>query len=233
MKVPAVSIELGPGGARAASDRGDVIVVVDALRATSTIVAALDGGMASVRPVATVGECVGEVTAGERGGKRVQHLDFDNSPLAFVSGEQRAKKLCITTTNGTECLLSAGQNPEAIVLAGALVNASAVAKAALALAQRRGCAITIVVAGRNNQVAAEDQIAATRIALNIPGADVQGSVPMRMSDDYLIDFLNSDSGRNLSSLGRVQDIIYCAQENVSSVVPVLREGELTVLDIGT
>lgn len=232
MHVPHVLIELGPSGAMAASERGDVIIVVDALRATSTIVAALAGGMVSVRPVATVDECVGEVTAGERGGRKVPHLDFDNSPLAFVDGEQRGKKLCMTTTNGAECLLSAAQNDQAVVLAGALLNATAAARAALTLAQRRSCNITIVVAGRNNQLAVEDQITATQIALAIPGAEVRGSVPMLTADDFLIDFLNSDSGRNLSSLGRVQDVIFCAQKDAFNIVPVLRKGELTGLDIG-
>jgi phosphosulfolactate synthase (CoM biosynthesis protein A)/phosphosulfolactate phosphohydrolase-like enzyme len=232
MHVPHVLIELGPSGAMTASERGDVVIVVDALRATSTIVAALAGGLASVRPVATVDECIGEVTAGERGGRKVPHLDFDNSPLAFVNGQQLGKKLCLTTTNGAECLLSAGQNDQAVVLAGALLNATAVAKAALILAQRHTCNITIVVAGRNNQVAPEDQIAATQIALAIPGAEVRGSVPMLATDDFLIDFLNSDSGRNLSSLGRVQDVIFCAQKDVFDIVPILQHGELTALDIG-
>jgi phosphosulfolactate synthase (CoM biosynthesis protein A)/phosphosulfolactate phosphohydrolase-like enzyme len=232
MHVPQVRIELGPSGAMAASERGDVVIVVDALRATSTIVAALAGGMSSVRPVATVDECVGEVTAGERGGRKVPHLDFDNSPLAFAGGEQRGRKLCLTTTNGTECLLSAAQNDQAVVLAGALLNATAAAKAALTLAQRRTSNITIVVAGRNNQLAVEDQIAATQIALAIPGAEVRGSVPMLTANDFLIDFLNSDSGRNLSSLGRVQDVIFCAQRDAFTVVPVLHGGELTGLDIG-
>jgi len=232
MHIPPVFIELGPSGARAASDRGDVIIVVDALRATSTIVAALAGGMTSVRPVATVDECIGEVTAGERGGHKVPHLDFDNSPLAFVNGEQRGKKLCLTTTNGAECLLSAAQNDQAVVLAGALLNATAVARAALTLAQRRTCNITIVVAGRNNQIATEDQITATQIALAIPGAEVRGSVPMLTADDLLIDFLNSDSGRNLSSLGSVQDVIFSAKKDAFNTVPILRDGELIGLDIG-
>ena len=233
MHIPHVFIELGPSGARLASDRGDVVVVVDALRATSTIVAALASGMTSVRPVATVAECIGEVTAGERGGVKVPHLDFDNSPLAFVDGSQRAKKLCLTTTNGAECLLSAARNERSIVLAGALLNATQVAKAALTLAQRRSCSITIVVAGRNNQIAVEDQITATQIALAIPGAEVRGSVPMLTADDFLIDFLNSDSGRNLSSLGRTQDVIFCAQKDTSNIIPILEHGEIRAMDIAT
>lgn len=229
--VPHVFIELGPSGARLASDRGDVIVVVDALRATSTIVAALDAGIDSVRPVATVDECVGEITAGERGGVKVAHLDFDNSPLAFGEGKQRGKNLCLTTTNGTECLLGAAKHPETTVLAGALLNATAVAKAALVSAQRQSKNITIVIAGRNNQIAIEDQITATQIALSIPGSEVGGEVPMLTTNDFLIDFLNSDSGRNLSSLGQVQDVIFCSQKDTSETVPVFRDGVLKPLDV--
>jgi phosphosulfolactate synthase (CoM biosynthesis protein A)/phosphosulfolactate phosphohydrolase-like enzyme len=230
MHVPTVFIELGPNGAKRASEQRHVIVVVDALRATSTIVAALAGGMTSVRPVATVDECVGDVTAGERGGHKIPHLDYDNSPGAFATGQHRGQQLCLTATNGAECLLSAARNEYAIVLAGALTNASAVAKAALALAQRYACDITIVVAGRNNQIAVEDQLTATQIALAIPGSEVRGSVPMLVSDDFLIDFLNSESGRNLSELGCVQDVILCAQKDSFTTVPILKNGELKLLD---
>jgi phosphosulfolactate phosphohydrolase-like enzyme len=85
-----VHIELGIAGARRAVERGDLVMVVDALRASSTIVAALAGGARHVRPVATVEECRGGVTAGKRGGAKQAGFDLGNSP-AGLSGRSRPR----------------------------------------------------------------------------------------------------------------------------------------------
>jgi phosphosulfolactate synthase (CoM biosynthesis protein A)/phosphosulfolactate phosphohydrolase-like enzyme len=230
MGYPTIRIGLGASAALAASRRGDVVVVVDALRASSTIVTALANGMASVTPVSSVDACVGEVTAGERGGKRVEQLQHDNSPLTFATPFFRGKHLVITTTNGTECMNAASSNPDAVTLVGSLLNAQAVARAALRNARERHSNITIICAGRNNQMANEDLIAASEIALALPGAPVLGDIQPCNSDDFYRDFLASDSGRNLSSLGKTEDVIFCAAKDRYDVVPVLRDGRIRLED---
>ncbi|WP_141678973.1 2-phosphosulfolactate phosphatase, partial [Acinetobacter baumannii] len=69
----------------------------------------------------------GEVTAGERGGKKGEQLQYDNSPLVFASKDMAGKELVLTTSNGTECLHAAAANPDAVTLVGSLLNARAVA----------------------------------------------------------------------------------------------------------
>ena len=226
LSVPSVTLELGASGALAASARGDVIVVADAIRASTTIVTALASGMRAVRPVGTAEECVGEVTAGERGGHKISQLDYDNSPLVFLDPQFAGKELVLTTSNGTECILAAAFYPAATVYVGALLNASAVALAALAEARRSKRNISIVVAGRNNQVAQEDLIASSEIALAMPGAEIRGDLNLVTSDNYVLDFLNSDSGRNLSQLGKSDDVIFCAKKDVYNVVPIYVDGVL-------
>ena len=224
MAYPSIRIGLGAAGALSASRRGDVVVVVDALRASSTIVAALAHGMRSVRPVSSVEECTGDVTAGERGGRKIEQLQYDNSPLAFCDAAMKGRELVLTSSNGTECLNAAASHPGAVTLVGCLLNAAAVARSALQMAQQRNSNISIVCAGRNHQMASEDLIAASEIAMAMPGAPVLGDIKPLTCTDYYRDFLASDSGRNLSSLGKTDDVIFCAAKDRFPITPVYRDG---------
>ena len=132
-----LNIALGPADALQAARQSNIVVVIDALRMSSTIVTALAGGMRSVVPVSSVDECVGEVTAGERGGKKIEGLMYDNSPLSFSSGQHIGKQLVLTSTNGTECLRAAGSVSGSIVLVGSLLNAQAVASCAYRYEQEK------------------------------------------------------------------------------------------------
>ena len=228
MAYPILRIGLGAGAARAAARRGDVIVVVDALRASSTIVTALAHGMSSVRPVAGIDACVGDITAGERGGRKADELQYDNSPLSFARDDLVGRDLVLTTTNGTECLLAAASEPGAQVLVGALINATTVARAALRRARAGNHNITIVCAGRNNAMAIEDLIAASEIARAIPGASVLSDIKPVSSKDCYRDFLESDTGRNLSAQGRTEDVLFCAVRDRYAVVPEYANGLITV-----
>jgi 2-phosphosulfolactate phosphatase len=233
MSLPTVTLELGASGAARASKRGDVIIIVDAIRASTTIITALANGIKTVRPVATPEECIGDVTAGERGGQKLPDANEDNSPLAFRSPKYAGRNLVLTTSNGTECILSAAANPRAVVLVGALVNCRAVASYGMEVARETGRGVSIVVAGRNNQLAREDVIAASEIAFNMRGAPVAGEINLVSSDDLVVDFLSSDSGINVSQRGHSDDVVFCATKDVYDTVPIFHEGLLTVASAGT
>jgi phosphosulfolactate phosphohydrolase-like enzyme len=225
-----VTLTVGVDGARAASARADVVVVVDALRASSAIVAALARGMRSVRPVESVEECVGEVTAGERDGVKLPQMDFDNSPTAFDDPALAGKELVLTSTNGTRCIVAAASNPEAVVLVGALLNATAVGRAAARLAAGRGCGVSIVIAGKPHHPSPEDHISATEIASAIEGASIEGAEHMLSVSDFDGAFLASEAGTHLVGLGRRGDVVACADRDRYEVVPVFREGRLVPLN---
>jgi phosphosulfolactate synthase (CoM biosynthesis protein A)/phosphosulfolactate phosphohydrolase-like enzyme len=229
MNYPCIRIGLGADSALAASKLGDVVVVVDALRASSTIVTALAHGMRCVRPVASVEACVGEVTAGERGGKKIEQLQFDNSPISFANSAMAGKELVLTTSNGTECLLAAGSNPQAITLVGSLLNAGAAASSAMDLARKHRRNISIICAGRNNQMASEDLIAASEIIMSLPGAPVLGELQPVSSSDFYRDFLASESGLNLSALGKTDDVLFCAKKDNFPITPIYSQGIITIL----
>ena len=109
--------------------KGKVVVVIDILRATSCVVAGLNSGVAKIKPVASVEECLalgkeGYVTAGERGGQKIEEFDMGNSPFQYMNPKLRGKKVAATTTNGTKAIKLSSDADRIIV--GAFLNLSAV-----------------------------------------------------------------------------------------------------------
>ena len=222
-----VFVELGGAGALAARRRGGVVVVIDALRASATVVTALASGMRAVKIVATPGECVGEVTAGERGGRKLAQVDHGNSPTELLRQRYAGKQLTLTTTNGAEVLLTATA-PTTEVLVGTTLNAAAVAAAATRLAEARGCPVTLLKAGRNNRDAIEDALAAGEILRAMRGVRLHGAAPPT-SSVLESEFVSGESGLNLAALGYSKDVHFCAQVDLYDVVPHLEDGLLVPL----
>ena len=155
-------------GMRQGACTGGIAVVIDVLRASTTIITALAHGAARVRPVLTIEEARAEAAAagmmlgGERGGRRIDGFDFGNSPLEYGRSRVDGRSIVITTTNGTAALHACAGAAE--VLIGAIVNRSAVAAAAHALAIKHGgCDVHLVCAGTDGAVTEEDLLAAGAI----------------------------------------------------------------------
>jgi 2-phosphosulfolactate phosphatase len=168
---------------------GGIAVVIDVLRASTTIVTALAHGAAGVRPVLTVeaaralaagfgsiaisGVGAGVLLGGERRGLRIDGFDLGNSPLEYSRARVAGRRIVITTTNGTAALDACTAASE--VLIGAIVNRAAVAARARDLARSRGIAdIHLVCAGTDGEVTEEDLLTAGAIldaAGRLPGAD--------------------------------------------------------------
>lgn len=226
-----VYLGLGVHGAIEARQRGGVVVLIDALRASATIVTALKSGMTAVRPVAAPEDCVApdasHVTAGERGGRKLPNVAHGNSPTELERAGHRGKTLVLTSTNGVECLLSAA-GPSTTVMIGTTINRQAVAQAAARLAQTTKAPVTLLMAGRNNAEAPEDALAAGEILRALPGARVHGVQP-RVSAALEADFFASPAGKNLTQLGYAEDVHFCAQLDTCDIVPVLEDGLLVPL----
>src|SRR5947209_2399479 len=143
--------------------RGVNVAVVDVLRATTTIAAALANGAAGVIPVAepedanALGNRLGRdrvLFGGERESRRIAGFDLDNSPASFTETALGGKTVVLTTTNGTRALRAVAN--AASVRTAALVNRTAVADA---LAHEDGD-VAIVCAGNANGFALEDALGA-------------------------------------------------------------------------
>ncbi|TEU16592.1 MAG: 2-phosphosulfolactate phosphatase [Anaerolineales bacterium] len=234
-----VFLKVGVPGAREAAARGDVIVVIDALRASVTITSALVVGAVKVIPVLTVAEartyldCEGYLVAGERGGVQIEGFHFGNSPTELWRqvAEVRGKTLILTTSSGTRCV-EAAQEGAGAILAGALPNATALAQATFDLAGERGRDISLVAAGFNGQATVEDLFAARLIAhrLAVMGAVLtEGEWGDHPVENEAAEVLrDSPSGQKLRGLGYGKDVAFCAQIDVFEAVPIYRDDGFVV-----
>ena len=230
---PGIWLELGPAGALYGAERGDVVVIIDALRASVTVMAGLEAGARGVIPVLTVKEAnryldrPGYLVAGERGGAKVPGFHFGNSPTEILAHREsiRDQVLVVTTSNGTRCVNRALEGAS-VVLVGSTVNATAVTRATLSLSREHGCDVTLVAAGLGGEPADEDTFAQRLLAGRladlgaVPKADF---VPVNEWDS-LKAFLGGEAAGCLTELGYQDDIRFCAQVDVWDSVPIYRSG---------
>lgn len=214
--------------------QGGVAVVIDVLRATTTIVHALAAGCTQVVPAATTDEAkkiadqmlAGKVLlGGERGGLPPPGFDLGNSPGDYVPAVCRGATVVFTTTNGTKALLRATQASR--VLVAAFTNFSAVCEHI----QRERRPLHIICAGQAGEVALEDAILAgafieflceqTDVALN-DGARIAWDT-FENHGQLLQGALElSQGGSHLKSLGLEKDIQVAAEIDRFALVPALR-----------
>lgn len=198
----------------------DVAVVVDVLRASSTIAAALAAGHDRVLCVAEVEVArrlrgPNRTLAGERQCRRIEGFDLGNSPRAFAGAETGDLVLC--TTNGTPAVLAAAAAAETVLVA-CLLNLDAVVGAVPA-----GADVTVVCAGTDGRFALEDAYAAGRIVERFAGARGDAArAAERLSAAYPdphLPLTDSVGGAALRASGQAGDIAFCARESVVTVVP--------------
>jgi 2-phosphosulfolactate phosphatase len=234
-----VSLKVGVPSGREAAARGDVVVVIDALRASVTITSALIVGAVRVIPVLTIDEArayldqEGYLVAGERGGVQVEGFHFGNSPTELwrQAMEVKGKILVLTTSDGTRCV-EAARKGAAAVLTGALPNVTALAQATFDLARERGRDIGLIAAGFNDRPTVEDlfvgQVIAQRLAA-MGAVLAEGEWGDHPAESEATEVLrNSPSGQKLRGLGYGEDVVFCAQIDVFDTVPIYRDGGFVV-----
>jgi 2-phosphosulfolactate phosphatase len=199
-------------------------IVVDVLRATSTITQALAAGYGRVLCCAEVDEARavagsegGAVLGGERKTVRIDGFDFGNSPREFL--EPAAETLVLTTTNGTRLLLAAAERCD-LVLVGSLLNLEAVAKAAR---DQDVADVAVLCAGVRGELAMDDAYCAGRIASELggePADSAAAAIRLAASFASAAEGLSaSQSARNLQASGLDGDVAYCARTSVVTAVP--------------
>jgi len=199
----------------------DVGVVVDVLRATSTIAQALAAGYERVLCAAEIEEAESlraelddAIVGGERDAVRVAGFDVGASPRAFV--EARASTLILSTTNGTRAILEAASRCEHVLL-GSLLNLDAVAAAAA----ERGGDVAILCAGFKGAFALDDAYCAGRIVQLLAGERNDAATAAELVAGAYSTALEALNARTYGPPGLEEDIAFCARENVLDVVPRL------------
>ena len=199
-------------------------IVVDVLRATSTICQALASGYprvlccAEIDEARALAESEGPAKlAGERRLEHIEGFDFGNSPRE-LEGEPAAETLILTTTNGTRLLVAAAERFERVYV-GSLLNVEAVAAAV----RESGEDVAVLCAGVLGELALDDAYCAGRIARALGGEpedSARAAILLAQSFPNAAEGLGaSRSAGTLRSHGLDADVERCAQENVLDVVP--------------
>jgi len=195
-------------------------IVVDVMRATSTIVQALASGYERVLCCAEIEDALGlkaelgeaAITAGERDAKRIEAFDAGASPREFL--EPRAETLVLSTTNGTRSIVAAAASCDEVVL-GALLNLEAVA------ARARGSDTIVLCAGYKGVFAIDDAYCAGRIVQLLEAERTDSAVASAVVAERFPNAIDGINARTYGPPGLEEDIAWCAQVSVLDVVPRL------------
>ncbi len=213
-------------------------VVVDVLRATTSIVVAFQNGCRSILPVASREEALGArarvpaaVLAGEEGGRRIPDFDLGNSPREFTRDAVGGRDVILTTSNGTKTLRAVGGGRTVAI--GAFRNRAAVGDWLVS----RGADSLIVCSGYEGGFSLEDAVCAgsivdrasrlaTRLVLG-DGARACQVLWERFGADLDRLLPETGWGDRMLALGFGPDIEVCAQVDVTAVVPLMEGGRIT------
>jgi 2-phosphosulfolactate phosphatase len=192
-------------------------VVVDVLRATSTIAQALASGYQRVLCCAEISDALAlrtelpdSLVGGERKAVQVEGFDVGASPREFL--EPRAETLILSTTNGTRAILETAQRCEEVVL-GSVLNLEAVARVS---AERD---TVVVCAGFQGAFALDDAYCAGRIVQLVDGERTDAAIASEVIARAFPTALDAFNARTYGPPGLEDDIAFCARENVLDVVP--------------
>jgi 2-phosphosulfolactate phosphatase len=199
-----------------------VAIVVDVMRATSTIAQALASGYRRVLCCREIDDAralreeLGDeaVVGGERNAVAIEGFDLGASPRDYL--EPRAETAILTTTNGTRTILAAAENAE-LVLLGSLLNLEAVAVAATT----PGEDITVVCAGYEGAFAIDDAYCAGRIVELLDGERTDAAVASAALARAYPNAWEGVNARTYGPPGLEDDLRWCTQENTLAVVPRL------------
>jgi 2-phosphosulfolactate phosphatase len=219
----------------------DCAVVIDVLRATTTIATALDAGAEAVQAFSNIEELIRQseswppqkrIRAGERGGVTVEGFDMGNSPLACTPQVVKNKRLFLTTTNGTRALQRVAKAPQ--VIAAAQVNRQAAVNYIL---ETQPETVWMVGSGWQGDYSVEDTACAGAIAqsvvqqsdaslIDLYGNDeVIGAIALyeQWKDNLLNVFRQCSHGQRLLRLDGSEDLEYCSQTDILPILPIQKE----------
>lgn len=214
---------------------GHVTVAIDVLRATSAVCAAFQAGCDTVVPLDTLEgisryRSHGYLIAAERGGKKVDGAEYGNSPTEYLSNDMHGVKLAYSTTNGTISILR-GADAD-ITLVGAFANLSALCE----YLKHENKDTVLLCSGWQNDFCIEDTIVAGAIIERLQGVGEAHGDAANMALDLWRMAKGDPYGycqrcthvHRLEVFGAQADIEFAFRQDTCPVVPILRNGELTL-----
>src|SRR5947207_4909551 len=234
-----------PGQAKPADTASRLVVIVDVLRASTTVAAALGNGAKTVIPLEGADEVIFRskefhrsqiLLAGEQKMHPITGFDLGNSPQAFTAKTVEGKTILITTTNGTRALLGV-QGARDIVIAS-FVNFTAVLTM-MKVAASSNTDIAIICAGEEGGFTLEDAACAGRYVRALPkrsdsvqvndAASASVMIEKKYGDNIAKVFKESTHGQALEAAGFGDDLTAAAEVDSYPVVPIYQDRQITKL----
>lgn len=217
-------------------------VVIDVLRASSTIITALNNGAKEIIPVAGIESAIKlsggmfgghTLLCGERNTKKIDGFALGNSPFEFTKEIVNNKTIVLYTSNGTKALVKSKFSENLFI--GSFLNLNFLTNHLLSLNKN----LEIVCAGSNNHFSIEDSLCAGFIcdrilqkeknAILTDSAKATVALKKKLNQNILETLLDSDHGKILIENGFEKDIEYCAQNSVIDLIPFYNNGSFKIL----
>lgn len=235
---PSLHTVLSPALLNLYDVKDTIVVVIDVLRATSTIATALYNGAASVVPVDDIAKCVSlgkslcGITAGERDGKIAEGLAYGNSPFEYPREFIEGKTLVLTTTNGTKLLHMALARGASHIITGSFPNFSAVCEYLV----KQNQPVLLACSAWKDRVNIEDTLFAGAVihqvrqhfSVNCDSTGVAETLFLAAKND-LYEFLKANNAthyQRLTNFGLEKDLRYCLTKDVANVLPFYENEKL-------
>lgn len=216
------------------------VVIIDVLRATSTIATALYNGAKYIVPVDSVAKCIelgrqiNCITAGERDGHIAEGLSYGNSPFEYNREFINGKILVLTTTNGTRLLHMALDKGAREIVTGSFANLDAVTQ--YLISQKNH--VILACAAWKDRINIEDTLFAGAIIervrdhfnLACDASHIAATLYQKASGD-LFNFMKENNASHYNRLmgyGLEKDIRYCLEPNLANVLPIYEDGKLKI-----
>ena len=237
---PALHTSFSPALLNLYDISNSIVVIIDVLRATSTIATALFNGAKCVIPVDSVSKCleigrqIESITAGERDGQIAEGLEYGNSPFEYPAEFISGKTLVLTTTNGTRLLHMALDKGAKQIITGSFPNLTSVCEHLVAAKQN----VMLGCAAWKDKVNIEDVLFAGAVIakigehfnINCDSSRISETLYRDAKDD-LFEFLKKNDASHyhrLINFGLEKDIRYCLTSDGANVLPEYEDGKLVL-----
>lgn len=235
--MPKIEVCLTPALLHLYQIENSIVVVIDILRATSSITYGIDNGAKAIIPVMNVEDCSayadeGFLLAAERNGSVVEGFDFGNSPFSYSAEKVKDKTIVLTTTNGTKAMRMAQEKAKQVVV-GSFLNLTAICN----YLKQQQSDVLLLCAGWKDNFNLEDTLFAGAVAASLKDefsmaddASVVAQDMYALAKDDLREYLKKSShSHRLVKLNIEDDVQFCLKLDVCNTIPVLKGEELVKL----
>jgi 2-phosphosulfolactate phosphatase len=241
-----IRVETDPRSGLKASLRGDILIVIDVLRFSSSIVTGVAAGVKQFIPVATLDEArkmhkenSNYLLAGERRGLKPKDFHFGNSPLEYNKSDLKGKTIIISTTNGSKTIEYCKNSK--LLLIASFLNAHALSAYILDYLPREEN-ISIILASKRHTIFLEDFICAGLLVSNI----INSISEQHLNDDAILAklawnsakdklekiILQSNHASYLQSIGFEEDVKFCIKRDIYDIIPFVEGNRISKINHG-